>query len=927
MNLIKKTLIIFIILVFGSFLWACELNKKIINMNVIHEPNKTNYYLGESLDLEGLIVQIVYNDGTYELIDNYELIYSDLILGENVITIKYQNFSNNFVVYVSEYEKAKLLTYPDFEKIQNDSFDISEISFLFSSVQYGVTRGSNMVIVYDVNNFVKTNVYGYELAIDEFGCVVQKDVNVDIPENGYVVSGHGTNSKKLQEVEIGSYVLYIGNYLFVIDNYQYIKNGIFYKFIDLINLLETFPEGREYNAFVLELNKVIPLVNQLYQNYDIELAHQAYRQLVKIEQKYDLNPYEHTHEYSYLNAKYETFDLLESNPNNHLLVSSYTGKLYYGGFRNTDTLVHYDASTYRTRNEYGYEVGIDENGYVVEVGILVDLPTNGYILSGHGLASEYLKENIALNDKIEIANGIVNVYKDWYTSFYNDQIIQYNEIVTLINNEIELSIPHDYKYIDKIVRNLYNSLKTIGSDLTHYNLYQLSIFNRLNTEYISILYSQIADYKVDKTRAMWYYPFTNQSLYDDTSLEGVCKTLDTFEKMGFNEIIILPFASNYILYDSEYFYKTDKLENCDYGEYGNDYLKCFISEAHKRNISVNAFTQTFRCFLEGSKVLTEEHYQVDYNGNYSKGSIYYYDICSDEVQNTLYNWYLELVSLYDFDKIEYDIIRYSQSNLYNYLEVDKISNANNIIDPGYTESSMTKFLHKYNYEGDLRDLILNDKDVRKKWLEFKEEELIKFITRTTQGIKNINPSIIITAAVFNNFDSAKRGYLQDAQKWLELGIIDQIEPMVYNSELSFVLNKITYYQENLNDEDFRIGIGNKISLLDLCKQIYYTSSNGVVIFSSTEYLDNKYVDVLSKNHHMDVVSCISTKQEMTSAIINDLLDKIQNYYEVKNNCNYDYLESLISRKDYEKIYIELLTLNDQNMANYILEIIESIDKE
>ena len=95
-----------------------------------------------------------------------------------------------------------------------------------------------MVIVYDVNNFVKTNVYGYELAIDEFGCVVQKDVNVDIPENGYVVSGHGTNSKKLQEVEIGSYVLYIGNYLFVIDNYQLIKNEIFYKFIDLINFFE-----------------------------------------------------------------------------------------------------------------------------------------------------------------------------------------------------------------------------------------------------------------------------------------------------------------------------------------------------------------------------------------------------------------------------------------------------------------------------------------------------------------------------------------------------------------------------------------------------------------------------------------------------------------------------------------------------------------
>ena len=149
-------------------------------------------------------------------------------------------------------------------------------------------------------------------------------------------------------------------------------------------------------------------MSSFYQNYDIELAHQAYRQLVKIEQKYDLNPYEHTHEYSYLNAKYETFDLLESNPNNHLLVSSYTGKLYYGGFRNTDTLVHYDASTYRTRNEYGYEVGVDENGYVVEVGILVNLPTNGYILSGHGLASEYLKENNIKGLILDVDNTLLD---------------------------------------------------------------------------------------------------------------------------------------------------------------------------------------------------------------------------------------------------------------------------------------------------------------------------------------------------------------------------------------------------------------------------------------------------------------------------------------------------------------------------------------
>ena len=117
-------------------------------------------------------------------------------------------------------------------------------------------------------------------------------------------------------------------------------------------------------------------------------------------------------------------------------------------------------------------------------------------------------------------------------------------------------------------------------------------------------------------------------------------------------------------------------------------------------------------------------------------------------------------------------------------------------------------------------------------------------------------------------------YLQDAKKWLDLGIVDQIEPMVYSSDSLFVQNKIEYYQENLNEDDFRIGIGNNISLLDLCKQIYYTDDNGVVIFSSSEYLKNRYVDILTMNHHLDVVSCINSSQEITQAIINDLIDKI-----------------------------------------------------
>lgn len=60
-------------------------------------------------------------------------------------------------------------------------------------------RGTNQTIIYKYgwsyngSAGTGTNVYGYEAAVDEDGVVVELNVNVSsIPENGYVISGHGT---------------------------------------------------------------------------------------------------------------------------------------------------------------------------------------------------------------------------------------------------------------------------------------------------------------------------------------------------------------------------------------------------------------------------------------------------------------------------------------------------------------------------------------------------------------------------------------------------------------------------------------------------------------------------------------------------------------------------------------------------------------
>ncbi len=66
-------------------------------------------------------------------------------------------------------------------------------------------RGTNQLIVYrdgwsyEGRAGTGTNIYGYEVAVNEHGVVIERNVNVSkIPENGYVLSGHGTGRDFLQ---------------------------------------------------------------------------------------------------------------------------------------------------------------------------------------------------------------------------------------------------------------------------------------------------------------------------------------------------------------------------------------------------------------------------------------------------------------------------------------------------------------------------------------------------------------------------------------------------------------------------------------------------------------------------------------------------------------------------------------------------------
>ncbi len=86
-------------------------------------------------------------------------------------------------------------------------------SIVLKYTKFNATRYTDDLVIYDESygNTTNTNVYGYEISVDENGiaCYGSNAGNSTIPKNGFVVSGHGVNQLKLQNIyKVGMSVSY-----------------------------------------------------------------------------------------------------------------------------------------------------------------------------------------------------------------------------------------------------------------------------------------------------------------------------------------------------------------------------------------------------------------------------------------------------------------------------------------------------------------------------------------------------------------------------------------------------------------------------------------------------------------------------------------------------------------------------------------------
>lgn len=904
----KKYLIFLLMLSMIILLSSCKNNKLEIKRN---DTKIVSLYDDTIPDID---IDVYYNNN---IINDYEILFDNIIWENNKSTqkvnIKYKNQHTSFDI--------TYLRIDEIEEINDLSF--SEANGIISYINNGGFRNADTIVYYDNDNYSQTNQFGYEIAVDANYQIISSNINVKMPENGFILSAHGDKKSLLQSLNIGEVVIYnkLLQTAFIFDNnIDNIKYLIMEN--DLNNLIYDY---RHITNDQLLLNS-FDAINSLifyYNNGNLNEFQEIYNEIRDNIPKYEYYNKEYYSPSLDLNIKLSKYNYSKEE----LLHLSNFQINHIEGFRNTNELVCYYKN--KNTNVFGYELAIDENGFIVNEGINVDIPENGFVLSGHGDASTFLNKSFYLGDYLVLDkdNLTISHYRNPFVYTINNYYNQINDLIYYYNYYKDLNVPLYYKSFKETIidivneyNNLYVELKNQKLDFN--NLYQLN--NNQIDELLMRGYSYLLSNSPVSNHSFWHTPGNLNNIYNELSVEGVQEFIKDIKNAGFNRIYLNILSHGKVFYDSNYLSYAKEAFNIEYGEY-KDYYECFIKEAKKQGIDVYvwAIVMNFGSDSEPKmEKVPQDYYTIDFNGNYTK----YLDSKNPKVQDYLCRIMKEIAS-YNPAGIEFDYIRYDGSNILT------ATNKNNVIDYGYTEYTINKFLTENNLKGDIHDLLFEVEGLKEKWVEFKTDGVTEAVIKMRDAIKSVNKNIKVTAAVFSNPTSAKQSVLQDSVSFYLNDYADELEPMIYEENYDQFISKVDNFINLISSKEdyykyFNVGIAPLLegtNINEYFKQIAYCEYHhyNYSIFSSSFIFANKdllkYLSIQNTNT-ISLNENIKDKKAATLSYLQEIMNEYYKYY-----IDVDLYQSIIDAIEYDNMNTLINTINkidNDNIKYYLIRLIE-----
>lgn len=517
---------------------------------------------------------------------------------------------------------------------------------------------------------------------------------------------------------------------------------------------------------------------------------------------------------------------------------------FYPGLRGSNQLIIYTPEFgLRTgTNEFGTEAIVEGNIVTSLSGADSIIPANGIVISGHGSAKRWMNENIILGSKIYVNQDskTLTVYVTSESFLFNARG-KIKEAQNIVNYYKENSYMYDAAkpclYIDKAQECLIKAQK----DPKNVQRYATSAINAANQALANSL-----PYEKDELRGVWIRP-------TERSSEAIISTLEKIKASGIDNVFLETYFHGQTIFPS----KT--MENYQFmiqnGKFlGFDPLRVWIEEAHKRNMKIHIWFETFYVGNDNPKDYPKSIIAVNPNwANKTKRDFdslnpvpslsehggYFIDPANPDVQQFLEDLITEIVENYHPDGINLDYIRYPQSMAARFAGYE-LSNW------GYTEYARNEF--KNNYGKDPIDISYEDSNWQL-WDKYRQDKVSAFVSRVSKLTRK--HKVMLTAVIFPDRQKALELKQQDWRTWSALGYVDGFTPLLLTCDDQTACTMMQDVIKNKN-KNTALYAGLFITFMDgssedLLRQIYEArkiGAKGIIIFDYA-HLKQKYTDTLT----------------------------------------------------------------------------------
>lgn len=508
------------------------------------------------------------------------------------------------------------------------------------------------------------------------------------------------------------------------------------------------------------------------------------------------------------------------------------------GSRGTNQLIIYTSAYGKSTctNEYGSEAIVIGNTVVELSGANSPIPPDGFVISGHGKAKNWINSTIKVGTKVyvDIEGEIIYTYDTSESYIYQaenkleetEQIIQY---YSKNNPQFESHAPGIYitdakKYIKKAKRNPQSAKKNVALAIDAAN---------------DALRCTIP-FNPDEMKGVWLRPYQRNA-------QEVKSTVKHLKSLGIDTVFLETFYHGRTIYPSKVM-ATNGFIPQNENFTGYDPLAAWSEECKKQKIKLHIWFETFYIGNENPQMNPQNilflnpewgnKIKKDTDSVYPSKAVtehngYFLDPANPDVKKFLTDLVEEIAETYHPDGINLDYIRYPQS----------VSEMNSW---GFTKYARNEFKQKYSI--DPAD-IHNSQEQLVNWGNYRRNA----VTETVKNISEIcrKNNIYLTAVIFPDRLSALTTKLQDWKEWSNTGIIDGITPLFLTCDSKTAANSINKVMAAINPNT-KLYAGIFVTFIggssdDLIRQLHMAKKmnlGGVIIFDYA-HITNKYNNTMT----------------------------------------------------------------------------------